>query len=177
MRYRDNFFVALDDANNISLEATAAELTDLLQMPVLPVSVSSTVRCLELRLSFLPGRPVRSLLAFRTDPDRQGESGDVTSWPAREDPRTRMLLPGLLHGLAAKLRFYTVEGAEGFSATVRAMVSFLKARGYPADWWMRPFALSLLRVGVHPAVLPRGLRRALGRTMVSLNSAARELEK
>ena len=47
---------------------------------------------------------VRSSLAFRDDADRQGESGDVVSWPPISDPRTKELLPGLLSSLAARIR-------------------------------------------------------------------------
>ena len=97
-------------------------------------------RCLALRLSFMPGKQVCSGLVFRANPDRHGESGDVVSWRQREDPRTRMLLLGLLHGLADNLRHYTTEGAEGYE-------------------------LALVRVDVHPAVLP--LKVALGRAVRS----------
>ena len=43
------------------------------------------------------------------------------------------------------------------------MTRFVRVKGYPTDWWMRSFALALLRVGVCPAVLPRSLRQALGK--------------
>lgn len=162
MRYRDNFFVGLASPDSFDMSCAAVDLNALLNMPVTAVSVGSTVRCLELRISFTAGEPVRSVLAFRTDEDRQGESHDVESWPAREDPRTPMLLPGLLHGLAAKLRFYTAEGATGYTATIRGMVAFLKAKGYPSAWWRRPFGLALLRVGADRQVLPRSLKVALG---------------
>ena len=125
------------------------------------------MRCLELRLSFAPGLPVRCLLAFRTDANRQGESGDVEAWPCREDPRIRMVLPGLLMGLAAKLRFYSSPALGGYTATIRAMYSFIKRKLYPSDWWLRPFALALLRVGALPACLPPPLRGALGMAVTS----------
>ncbi len=102
------------------------------------------------------------MLAFRTDDDRQGESKDIESWPSRDDPRTKMLLPGLLHGLAAKLRFYTTEEAQGYTATINGMYQFVKAKGYPSGWWWRPFALALLRVGARREVLPRPLKVSLG---------------
>ena len=101
------------------------------------------------------------MLAFRTDADRQGESGDVESWPHRDDPRLPSVLPGLLTGLAAKLRFYTAPGVRGYAATVRAMVQFVRRKNYPSKSWLRPFALALLRVGARYAVLPRALRRVL----------------
>ena len=47
MRYRDNFFVALDKPESLTLEVAATELSELLQMPVLPVGVSASARCLE----------------------------------------------------------------------------------------------------------------------------------
>ena len=121
------------------------------------------MRFLELRISFPVGGAVRSVLAFRTDADRQGESGDVQSWPdADDDPRLPMVLPGLLIGLATKLRFYSAPGVTGYGATVRAMVRFVKAKHYPPGAWLRPFALALLRVGVRPVLLPPALRKVLG---------------
>ena len=120
------------------------------------------MRCLEVRITFAPPLPVKAVLAFRTDADRQGESGDIESWPSREDPRVPLVLPGLLTGLAAKLRFYTTQGVRGYGATVRAMFHFVKAKHYPSAWWQRPFALALLRVGACKSVLPPALRRALG---------------
>ena len=153
-RYRDNFFVAVDSELACPLEATAQALSLLLQMPVKPVSRGSVMRCLEVRIFLEPDKPAKSVLAFRTDADRQGESQDVQSWPARDDPRLPMVLPGLLKGLAAKLRFY--------GAPVRAIYSFVRAKGYPTGAWMRPFALALLRVGARPSILPRPLRRVLG---------------
>ena len=100
------------------------ELTELLAMPVKTVRCDSSMRCLEMRLtfgSFEQARCVRSTLAFRTDSDRQGESGDVVSWPQPDDPRTRMLLSALLSGLAAKVRFYCSRETAGLTATVRLM--------------------------------------------------------
>ena len=161
-RYRDNFFVAVDSSLACPMVETAAALTDLLQMPVKSVSRGSVVRCLEVRISFEQDKPVKSVLAFRTDADRQGESGDIESWPRRDDPRLPMVLPGLLTGLAAKLRFYAPPGVRGYAATVRAMYRFVRSKAYPTAKWLRPFALALPRVGARPSVLPRPLRRALG---------------
>ena len=75
-RYRDNFFVAVTSAKCCPMEETAQALTVLLSMPVKPVSRSAVTRCLEVRVSFQKGAPPRprSVLAFRTDADRQGES-------------------------------------------------------------------------------------------------------
>ena len=53
---------------------------------------------------------VKAVLAYRTDADRQGESGDVRTWPEWQDPRTPALLLGLLSGLAAKVVRYTAPG-------------------------------------------------------------------
>ena len=159
-RYRDNFFVAVDTPIACPLDVTAQELTELLRMPVKAVARGPTARLLEVRLTLARSSKVRSLLAFRTDPDRQGESGDVDSWPAADDPRARMLLPGLLAGLAGKLRFYTVAGVRGYTATIRAMYAFVARKRYPSGWWLRPFALQLMRSGAHIACLPRRLRVA-----------------
>ena len=73
-----------------------------------------------------------------------------------------MVLPGLLTGLAAKLRFYSAPGVRGYGATVRAMYLFVKGKKYPSKMWRRPFALALVRVGARAGVLPRPLRKALG---------------
>ena len=91
---------------------------------------------LELRAAVEPGHAPRVVVAFRTDPDRQGESGDVDSWPPRGDPRVRLVLGSLLEGLAAKLRLYWVEGIGGFTAAVRAAYIFVKQRRYPRKWWV-----------------------------------------
>ena len=69
------------------MDEVATALTTLLSMPVKPVSRGSVVRCLEIRVSLEPPLPVKRLLAFRTDANRQGESGDIESWPHRDDPR------------------------------------------------------------------------------------------
>ena len=79
MRYRDNFFVALNLPAAFQVDTVAENLSGLLSMPVKAISCSSCMRCLELRLAFGHARSVRCTLAFRTDADRQGESGDVQS--------------------------------------------------------------------------------------------------
>ena len=100
------------------MNETAAQLSELLCMPVKSVGRSAHARFLETFLEFRADG-ARCILGFRTDTDRQGESGDVQSWPPSFDPRTRMLLPALLMGLVSKLRFYTAPGIGGFTATVR----------------------------------------------------------
>ena len=107
----------------------ASALTELLSMPVKFVACDSTMRCLEMRLSFNEAGTPHCTLAFRTDPDRQGESSDVVSWPQPDDPRTRMLLGALISGLAAKVRFYCRPGVSGFTATIRRMCQFVAAAG------------------------------------------------
>ena len=67
-------------------------------------------------------------LAFTTDDDRQGESWGVCSWPLPDKPRARSLLPALLAGLTAEIRFYTVPGVAGYTETVRKMYAVLPAR-------------------------------------------------
>ena len=164
MRYRDNFFVALKLSPSFPVDIVAMELTELLSMPVKTIRCDSSMRCLEMRLtfgSFEQARCVRSTLAFRTDSDRQGESGDVVSWPQPDDPRTRMLLSALLSGLAAKVRFYCSRETAGLTATVRLMCQFVASKGYPRNWWVFDFALALLRNGVPLPCLPRSMRRIL----------------
>ena len=58
---------------------------------------------------------VHSVLVFRVDADRQGESMDVTSWPPRRDPRLKPLLGSLLASLATKIRLHRAEGVPGSS--------------------------------------------------------------
>ena len=161
-RYRDNFFVATAtaNANSIAMDETAALLSDLLCMPVKSVGRASHARFLETFLSFNTDG-ARCTLGFRTDSDRQGESGDVGSWPPSFDPRAKMLLPALVMGLVSKLRFYSAPGIGGFTATVRRIYRFLKARGYPKRWWIRPLAVAFVRTGVPVPCLPRLLRRIL----------------
>ena len=161
-RYRDNFFVAFPFFPSLpDCQRLAPVLTNLLGMPVKFVSVGTEVRCLELRLGVAPDRPPRVTVAFRTDEDRQGESKDVTSWPPRSDPRARLVVSSLLHGLAAKLRLYRVAGTTGYPAAIRRALRFLRDRQYPKRWWVRQFAQALLRQGAPIGCLPRLLRAAV----------------
>ena len=77
-------------------------------MPVKFVSSGAEVRCLELPVSGRcrrrPGTAPKDVAAFRVDPDRQGESNDVTSWPPQSDLRARLVTSSLLQALAVKLR-------------------------------------------------------------------------
>ena len=161
-RYRDNFFVAFASmpTPDECCKYTQA-LTGLLGMPVKFVSCGAEFRCLELRVSVCPGTAPKVVVAFRTDQDRQGESNDVTSWPPRSDPRARLVTSSLLQGLAAKLRLYRAEGTGGYTAAIRAALAFVRKRGYPSRWWVRPFAQALVRHGVPPGCLPRLLRKAI----------------
>jgi hypothetical protein len=162
-RYRDNFFVGLtaEAVARADYQTMAAELSGLPAMPVKFEQVGSEIRCLELRLLFRLGLPVHVTVAFRTDLDRQGEANNVIAWPGRWDPRTPRVLPGLLAGLAAKLRQYRAPGTGGFTAAIRRAVSFVKDKGYPCRWWVRRFALALLRQGVPLGCMPQLLREAV----------------
>ena len=135
-------------------------------MPVVPERGGDEARCLELRIKWVskanaklgekPGT-VKAVLAYRTDADRQGESGDVRTWPEWADPRAPALLNGLLAGLAAKVVSYSADGMGGLPASVRGAVQFLRQRGYPLKRWMRPFGLQLLRRGVPLCCMPQCL--------------------
>ena len=163
-RYRDNFFVVVPvewDSEQTRLLAVA--LTDLLLMPVQFERGGRLARCLELRLEWRDGYSVKATLAFRTDSDRQGESGDVRTWPEWRDPRTPGLLHGLLAGLASKVVKYSAKEVGGLPASIRGALRFLSGRGYPKKRWFRPFGLELVRLGIPAACLPKGLRRVLGR--------------
>ena len=163
-RYRDNFFVVLrEEWSDAQRQTTAKEMSDLLLMPVGFERGGRVARCLELRIDW-SAKPdaVKATLAYRTDADRQGESGDVRTWPEWRDPRAPALLHGLLSGLAAKVVRYAAPGVEGLPASVRGAVQFLRRRNYPLKRWMRPFGLQLLRHGVQLSCLPRCLRTALG---------------
>ena len=103
-RYRDNFFVAVPHPwGSKQRGSTAAELTDLLQMPGVHERGGDEARCMELRINWdseanakggeKPGT-VKAVLAYRTDADRQGESGDVRTWPEWAGPRAAALLHG-----------------------------------------------------------------------------------
>ena len=137
------------------------ELSALLLMPVVFERAGRVARCLELRLSWAEDDRVKAQMAYRTDADRQGESGDVRTWPEWEDPRTPALLRGLLAGLASKLVRYSAAGVGGFPASIRAAVQFLRRRGYPSRRWLRPFAAELVRHGAPAGCLPKNLRVAL----------------
>ena len=151
-RYRDNFFVAVREERTAAVrDRTAAGLTELLLMPVGFERAGRVARCLEVRLEWLAKRPVKAALAYRTDPDRQGESGDVRTWPERQDPRTPALLRGLLAGLASKAMRYAALEVGGMTASIRQAVKFLRGRGYPTKWWLRAFGCAALR---GPTVLP-----------------------
>ena len=81
----------------------ADKLTQHRNMPVKSEGVGLTRRCLELILTCKsPGRVV---LGFRTDPDRQGESGEskdvVCSLPLG-DPRARTVCNGQVASIARK---------------------------------------------------------------------------
>ena len=52
-------------------------------------------------LQIFPNHPIKAVLAFRTDQDRQGESNDVECWPPWADLCTSTLLKGLPLGLAS----------------------------------------------------------------------------
>ena len=161
-RYRDNFFVVTqEEPTDAQRQATANELSQLLAMPVVFERGGRVARCLELRISWLEAGSVKAVLAYRTDTDRQGESSDVRTWPEWSDPRTPLVLHGLLAGLATKLVAYSHEGVRGFPASLRQALQFLRARRYPTKAWLRPFALQLARLGVPFVALPRALRRTL----------------
>ena len=160
-RYRDNFFALLPlPVVESVLLLLADDLTGLLRMPVKLEGYGSSRRMLEVRVSVDSASRVKSVLAFRDDADRQGESGDVTSWPPSQDPRTRKLLGSLLAGLAAKIRLYHAGGVPGLCASWRGAYQFVCRRGYPSKWWRRPLALAALRNGMPLGVLPRALRAA-----------------
>ena len=162
-RYRDNFFIVLpDEPSEAERQATARALSELLLMPVGFERGGRVARCLELRLDWNDACRVKSVLAYRTDSDRQGESGDVRTWPEWRDPRAPVVLHGLLVGLATKLVTYADASVGGFPASLRQALRFLRQRGYPTKRWLRPFALELLRLGVAYSVLPpRALRNVL----------------
>ena len=148
-RYRDNFFVGFDSHPSPSENAHLVEvLSAQPEMPVKWVSSGSSFRCLELRVELSAGEAPRAVVAFRTDPDRQGESQDATSWPPRSAPRARLVLDSLLQGLASNLRLYRVPQTGGFTAAIRQALTFVKNAATPKRWWVRPFALALLRNGV-----------------------------
>ena len=161
-RYRDNFFVVLpDEPSDADRRDVARALSALLLMPVGFERGGRVARCLELRIDWTGESKLKATLAYRTDKDRQGESGDVRTWPEWRDPRTSTVLHGLLAGLAAKLRNYSDPSVGGFAASLRCAVQFLRNRQYPTKRWLRPFALELSRHGVPYTMLPRALRKVL----------------
>ena len=95
------------------------------------------------------------------DSNRQGESGDVRTWPEWSDPRAPALLRGLLAGLAAKVARFADPAVGGLPASVRQAVQFLRGRGYPTKRWLRPFGCELLRRGVPAHCLPKCVQAAL----------------
>ena len=104
---------------------------------------------------------VKAVLAYWMDADRQGESGDVRTWPERLDPRTSALLRGLLAGLASKVMQYTAPEVGGLPASIRSAVGFLRRRGYPSKWWLRAFDCELRRHGTPMNCLPKALKGAV----------------
>jgi len=162
-RYRDNFFVVVPlERTDAERQETAADLTALLEMPVGFERAGRIARCLELRLDWTADAGVRAVLAYRTDPDRQGESHDVRTWPDWDDPRAGAVLHGLLAGLASKVVRYATPSVGGFTASIRGAVRFLRGRRYPTKRWLRPFAVELLRMGAPLGCLPQALKVALG---------------
>ena len=170
-RYGDNLVEAVTTPYTSEQRVqAAAELTSMLNMPVGHERGGDHARCLELRIKWIsdsnatggeqPGH-VKAVLAYRTDPDRQGESGDLRTWPEWRDPRAKGLLHGLLCGLAAKVVQYSTPGMGGLPASVRGAVRFLRQRGYPSKKWLRPFGLELLRRGVPMKCLPKSLKGTL----------------
>ena len=156
------FFVVLpDEPSEAERLATARALSDLLLMPVGFERGGRIARCLVLRICRADESKVKAALAYRTDSDRQGESGDVRTWPEWRDPRASAVLHGLLVGLATRLLNYADQSIGGFPASLRHAVQFLRQRGYPTKRWLRPFALELSRLGVPYNVLPRALRNVL----------------
>ena len=121
-------------------------------MPVKFERAGREARYLELRLCWADGCRVKAVLAYRTDADRQGESGDVRTWPEWSDPRIPALLRGLLAGLAAKLVGYADEAVGGLPASVRQAVRFLWGRRYPTKKWLWLFSCELLREWVTPSL-------------------------
>ena len=130
-------------------------------MPVVFERGGRVARCLELRIDWRNPSMIKATLAYRTDDDRQGESHDVRTWPEWLDPRTRVVLAGLLAGLASQLVNYSDPALAGFPASLRQALRFLRDKRFPTKRWLRPFALQLLRLGAAFAVLPRALRKVL----------------
>ena len=161
-RYSDNFFVAVKTERTVSeREQTAADLSELLAVPVGFARAGLVAGCLEVRFEWSADCPVKAVLAYWTDTERQGESGDVQTSPERLDPRTPALLLGLLAGLASKVMQYTAPEVGGLPASIRRAVGFLRRRGYPSKWWLRAFSCELLRHGAPMSCLPKALKGAV----------------
>ena len=160
--HRDNFFVVLPgEPSEAERQATARALSELLLMPVGFERGGRVARCLELRLDWSNPTAISAVLAYRRDDDLQWESRDVRTWPEWHDPRTPLVLPGLLAGLATKITNYADPALGGFSTSLRQALRFLRCKHYHAKYWMCAFALHLLRLGVRFSLLPRALRRVL----------------
>ena len=140
---------------------TVAELSELLTTPVGFERADRVARCLELRLNWTSATAVKVTLTFRTDLDRQGESGDVRTWPEWQDPRALALLRGLLAGLASKVMQYSNCEVGGYTSSIRGAVRFLRGLHYPSKRWLRLFGAELLRHGAPLGCLPKVLRAAL----------------
>ena len=159
-RYRDNFFFCTTtNADNIQTVELERRLSDYYSMPVKFEGAGKTRRCLELLVT--ADVPVKCLLGFRTDPERQGESGDVTAWPSVRDPRAKTSCRGMVQGVAAKIAQYFTEDVKGLPATIRRTVQFIKKTRYPSKWWLRTLVLALLRRGIPLGILPKSLRKVV----------------
>ena len=76
-RYRDNNFVVLpDEPSDAERQEVAHALSALLLMPVIFERGGHIARCLGLRIDWTADSRVKAALAYRTDQDRQGESGE-----------------------------------------------------------------------------------------------------
>ena len=174
-RYRDNCFIVIEkEWSEEQVEACAAALTSLLMIPVKIEKAGRQARCLEVRLDWTCQDNVAVVLAYQTDADRQGESGDVTSWHKWKDPRTENVLHGLLAGLASKLNRFAHEEMSGYTKSIRLAVQWMRQRQYPTKKWLRPFALELLRFGTPPSLLPHCLRNVIWHNM---NTPTKDISK
>ena len=156
------------------VEACAAALTSLLMIPVKTEKAGRQARCLEVRLDWTCQDNVAVVLAYQTDADRQGESGDVTSWHKWKDIRTENVLHGLLAGLASKLNHFAHEEMSGYTKSIRLAVQWMRQRQYPTKKWLQPFALELLRFETPPSLLPHCLRNVIWHNM---NTPTKDISK
>ena len=92
---------------------------------------------LKLRLDWTADVGVRAVLAFRTDPDRQGESQDVRTWPDWADPRVGAVLHGLLSGLAPKVVRYATPNINDLTAYGLRTTPLCSFKG-PHLRWFQP---------------------------------------